>query len=142
MNSGPYTDSNAREDTPLQRPHSGAAARVRRGALLVCFNCVASATVVLALLGLAAQVLALMYLHELSCACRLPLALIVSRCTENDLVGLWCGCYFVAVVEIGIRLYTMVLCVGVALTEMEWTRTLREFKLLQNWISRGLIYIL
>ena len=36
----------------------------------------------------------------------------------------------------------MVLCVGVVFSEMEWTHALREFPLIQNWVTRGLIYIL
>ena len=40
-----------------------------------------------------------------------------------------------------VRLYGVVLCVGVVLAEFELTEVVRTFIIVQNWITRGLAYI-
>jgi hypothetical protein len=40
-----------------------------------------------------------------------------------------------------IRIYGILLCIGVILAEFELTEVVRTFIVIQNWISRGLLYI-
>ena len=43
--------------------------------------------------------------------------------------------------DVIIRLYGILLCIGVILCELELTEVVRTFIVLQNWISRGFAYI-
>jgi len=44
-------------------------------------------------------------------------------------------------VEYTLRAYIIVFCILVILVELEWTKFVRESRLLSNWITRGLIYV-
>ena len=46
----------------------------------------------------------------------------------------------VLLVETSVRIYGIVLCIGVIFTELEMTEVARSFILLQNWIFRGVCY--
>eukprot|EP00538_Stauroneis_constricta_P006908 CAMPEP_0119551090 /NCGR_PEP_ID=MMETSP1352-20130426/4454_1 /TAXON_ID=265584 /ORGANISM="Stauroneis constricta, Strain CCMP1120" /LENGTH=218 /DNA_ID=CAMNT_0007597099 /DNA_START=162 /DNA_END=818 /DNA_ORIENTATION=+ len=52
------------------------------------------------------------------------------------------GMYFkeLSLVDYVVRFYMIGLCMTVVLNELEWTSMVKDSQLLQNWITRGLVY--
>jgi hypothetical protein len=60
----------------------------------------------------------------------------------NMAVGQFIGIIFqqVGPVQYVLRIYVIALCVLVVFNEMEWTKFMRESKIMRIWITRGLLY--
>lgn len=43
---------------------------------------------------------------------------------------------------IALRVYGIVFCVAVIFSELGWTQAVRETVIIQNWFTRGALYVL
>jgi hypothetical protein len=63
----------------------------------------------------------------------------------SNIITIVIECYYYAVIDIElsnvmIRLYLIIISIGIIFTEMEWTDTIRSITILQSWFFRGLSY--